>query len=459
MAKKSVEQLGDQEISINRLHLDLGNYRHDPVASEAEAIAKLCNDEFVTELAKDVARRGSLSPLDLLGVIPMPGNPGHYVAVEGNRRTCALIVLNDPDRAPTKFRKQLARLSEEANFPTRVKAHVFASREDAKQWIDLRHLGDQGGVGTREWDATQKSRAAGGNTQTTARDNTLAVLVLDRLEEAGLLSPEQRKKVPVSTITRYLGTPEVRAMLGLHSLRELVYTHDADEVEAALQRLALDSITPDADGNCPVHSRSNSAARKQYANTLKAEGVSPTTLLDEPAPPSADSKQRPSRLDADSPKRRSPRDPDKRPNLIPTDFHITLKDPVLVRLRKEGRTLDVKEFTFSANFVLRAFIEQSITLFLRKRGKWRENMSDAALQQECAKELKAIGVQGKAVTLVEKAGGGRDQAYSLHSLGHVVHGGSVPSAEAVKRNFDSWRPALEAMLTYLADNTKQKKKV
>lgn len=455
MRKKKTDELGDKLIPISRLHLDLTNFRHEPVASEAEAVTILCNEELVAELADDVVRRGALSPLDLLGVIQAEGNPGHFVAVEGNRRTCALIVLNDPNRAPEKLRAQLRRLSAKANHPSKVKVHVFSSRKDAKQWIDLRHLGEQGGVGTRTWNPTQKGRAVGDNNRTTARDNTLAISVLDRLEEVGLLSSEQRKKVPVSTITRYLSNPVVRAILGLQGRNELIYTHAADEVDEALCRFVLDSITPGSDGVCPVNSRASVIERTTYANMLKSEGVSPKTTLEQPSPPPSASSKKTSKHNAPGGKSKSARDPDTRRRLVPTDFPIGIDDSVLLRLRKEGLALDVEDFTFSANYILRAMVEHTMTLFLRKRGKWRENMADAALTQACASELKAIGVQGKALSLVEKAAGSQAQPYSLHSLGHVLHGGSIPIAKVVKRNFDSWRPSLEAMLEFLSKSSKK----
>ena len=89
-------ELGDQLISISKLHLDSNNPRHDPLKNDVEVIAQLCNTELVSELASDISRRGLLNPLEVLGVIPYEGLPGHYIAVEGNRRVCALILLNDP---------------------------------------------------------------------------------------------------------------------------------------------------------------------------------------------------------------------------------------------------------------------------------------------------------------------------------------------------------------------------
>lgn len=443
-------KLGDQSIPVSRLHLDLANYRHEPVDSEARAIAKLCDTELIAELAQDIAKRGSLSPLEVLGVTPMEGHPGHYISVEGNRRTCALIIATDPSRAPESMRAQLRKITDRSMLPKQVKAHIFASKDEAKQWIDLRHLGAQNGAGAREWDTTQKARAAGSNTKTTARDNALSVLVLDRLVARGMLTAEQRARVAVSTITRYLGTPGVRAVLGLGSNRELIYTHEPNEVDHALLRVILDSIESRKDGTFVVHSRTDSQDRLQYVNKLKSSGSAPSTPLDRPqAPPRASNAKAAPGGSITNHGKRSANHPDKRKSLIPSDFAITNRDPVLLRLRKEGLTLDVAAYSFSANYVLRALLEQTMTLFAKKHGIWKQGIGDQALTQACAKKLASQGVTGKALSVTQKAAGNADTPYSLHSLGHAVHGGSIPTADNLKRYFDTWRPTLETMLALL----------
>lgn len=448
-------QLGDQTIPVSRLHLDLNNPRHEPAESEAQAIANLCDSEMVVEIAQDIAQRGSLSPLEVLGVTPMEGHPGHFISLEGNRRTCALIVAADPSRAPEPARRQLERIAAKATVPREVKAYVFAKREDAKQWIDLRHLGFQGGAGTKPWDATQQTRASGGNVKTSARDNTLSVLVLDRLVARGMLSNDQRRVVSVSTLTRYLGTPGVRAILGLGSNKELIYTHDPDEVDSALLRLVLDSIEPLSDGTLRVNSRTDSRDRLRYANDLKSSGDAPKTQLEHPEPAPKPTKVRVQERST-SGQKRSANHPDKRKRLIPTDFSIPLKDPALLHLRKEGLSLNLEDFSFSGNYVLRALVEQTMTLFAKMCGKWRPNIPDQALTQHCAKELQALGVQGKALTNIQKAAGNDSTPWSLHSLGHVVHGGAIPAPKDLKRYFDTWRPTLEAMLRALEERSARK---
>lgn len=444
-------------IPVSRLHIDLNNPRHEPVETEAEAIAKLCDGEMIAELAKDIVERGSLSPLEIVGVVPRDGVPGHFVAVEGNRRTCALIVLSDPNRAPPQLRAKIKALVKDAEVPREVRVHVFKNRREAKQWIALRHLGLQGGAGTKTWDPTQQTRAADGSQRSSARDNALAVAVLDRLTALGHISKEERDAVSVTTLTRYLGTPGLRAIVGLGSPRELIFTHDPKEVDRALLRLIRDSISKAPDGTSRVHSRSDTTERQQYANELKLSGDAPTTLLDAPtAPPrpSARAASGASKL-SETPRSRSANHPDTRKSVLPSSFSVRLNDSVLLRLRGEALAFDCDKFSFAANYLLRAIIERVLTLYLKDRGRWNVNMPDQALVQRCSEELKKEGVSGKPVAVLDKAGGNADCAYSLYSLGATVHGGTVPTATDLKKHFETWRPALDEILAKLFERQKK----
>ncbi len=148
-------------VELIKLHLDLENYRHEPVENEENAIAKLYTQEKVEAIVRDIVEYGAINPLDRIGVIPMPRNPGHFIVVEGNRRMCALLLLNDPDRAPTKQARIMMReMAKQFTLPNKIDVVKFGSKEQAKHWVDLRHLGPQSGQGLRTWNSSQKERAA-----------------------------------------------------------------------------------------------------------------------------------------------------------------------------------------------------------------------------------------------------------------------------------------------------------
>lgn len=432
-------------VPIMRLHLDPKNYRHDPLESDAEVIAELCSSQSVAALAQDIAEMQSLSPLEVLGVIPMEGHKDHYIAVEGNRRTCALLLLHDPMRAPTaELQERFRRAAQNKKVPDTVKVHVFPNRKAAKPWIDRRHLGPQGGVGTLEWGADAKTRASDGNTMTTSRANTLALAALDRLQQAGLLDAATRKAVSLTTITRYLGTPGVRALLGLGDHRKLVYTHDEAEVDRALLRLVRDSIEPGDDGKLAVNSRSGTTERVNYARRLQTEGVAPTTTLPAPRAPLA-----PLPASKQAAKKRSAVNPAKLRKLFDTSFVVTIKDPILLRLREEALRVDLEEAPFSANYLLRAIVERVMVRFAKSAGRYSNSATDTQLTAACAKLLEEKGETGAPLRTLNKAAGNENHPFSLHSLGHTVHGGSVPSRSHLRAQADTWLPVLHAMLAHL----------
>jgi hypothetical protein len=167
-------------IDVDRIFLYEENPRHEPIESEPEIIEHLCKDEQVYNLARSISEFGP-NPLDLLGLVQIKGSGGKksYQAWEGNRRVCAIKLLNDPDRAPAHLRKDFARLSAESGqVPIKkINSVVFDDHDDLKFWMGIIHDGAQAGVGRLSWDAQQKARHFGVSSR-----NRLALAVLDAAE-------------------------------------------------------------------------------------------------------------------------------------------------------------------------------------------------------------------------------------------------------------------------------------
>lgn len=104
-----------ESIDIDRIFLYEENPRHEPIESEPEIIEHLCKDEAVFNLARNISEAGT-NPLAILGIVQIPGSGASdtkksYKVLEGNRRVCAIKLLNDPDLAPPNLRKDFARLA------------------------------------------------------------------------------------------------------------------------------------------------------------------------------------------------------------------------------------------------------------------------------------------------------------------------------------------------------------
>ncbi len=423
-------------VSLSKLHLDLENYRHEPADTEDAAIAQLYNHEKVEALARDIAEQGALNPMELMGVVPMPGNPDHFIAVEGNRRLCSLLLLKDPDRAPsTQARVVMRNLARMARLPSSINVVKFDSKAAAKHWIDTRHLGEQEGQGLRRWTSIQQGRAAedGG-------PNKLAVAVLDRARDGQWLAGA--KPPAVTTLTRYLKNREVRAALGLAHHRDLVFSHEPNEVDAALQQFLKDAL-PRADGSkAPVNSRSDDGERAAYARDLRSRSVAPTSPLPAPvAPPPA------APVGNGKSRQRNRSDLAGRRTLIPAGFICKTDDHNLHMLFKEMQRTPIDEHEFANAYLLRAFIERVMMRYLKKVEPGFTAADDHALVNRCVGHLDPTGKLPK-FKVLRTAASNKDASHSLHTLGAAVHADLVKDRRALVLAWGNWQPILEHMLEH-----------
>ena len=228
-----------EQIEVARIFMYEENPRHEPLETQDEVIAQLCSQEGVYDLAAHISKEG-LNPMDLPGVIERRASTGKnakttYESWEGNRRICALQLLNDPDRAPAKLRPKFEKLA--SNFePIRtINAVVFKNPKNLSFWMDVQHLAREG-ISRKKWNAEQKARRKG-----TGRDTT-AQLLLDRAEKSGWITPEQRRR-RLTTLTRYMSNPEMRSALGLDVTDKSSITTDLTEQDfKALLKILIEDL-------------------------------------------------------------------------------------------------------------------------------------------------------------------------------------------------------------------------
>ncbi len=75
-----------QDISLEKLQLNLENPRHEEKKSRDEAMIELLQNEKIEQLARDIVELGGINPMERLGIFPLKGSENIYVAAEGNRR-------------------------------------------------------------------------------------------------------------------------------------------------------------------------------------------------------------------------------------------------------------------------------------------------------------------------------------------------------------------------------------
>jgi len=260
------------EVPVGRIFLRLDNPRHKPVETELMAIARLCAKELIYPLARDIAKYG-LNPLERFALVPVePGKTGpsaSFISGEGNRRICALKLLNDPELAPANLRKAFKKLAENSIAPTKVTAAVFNDYESLDLWLERIHTGLQGGIGRKNWDAEQKQQFDGGS------KNKAAKALLDYAEAEKMLSAEERAG-KLTTVQRFVGNSVFREVVGFdqENTDDVGRTRPKAEFDILVRRFIRDLVK-----GKDVHSRMNKDHIIRYARPLSAlAGVSTTRI-------------------------------------------------------------------------------------------------------------------------------------------------------------------------------------
>lgn len=196
-----------------RFRLDESNPRHEPKTQQQDIIDYLAANEDVLPMLEDIAELKSLNPLDRLGVLR---DGDLYIALEGNRRLCSLILLNDPELAPAKYREKI-RTAAAGWDPTGVEIDiaVFDQREDADPWLERRHQGALNGKGQKAWSPAAKAR------HFKKSPNDLAIRLLDDGLTLNIITATERRKRVVTTVRRFSDNNSFRgSFLGIITAKD-----------------------------------------------------------------------------------------------------------------------------------------------------------------------------------------------------------------------------------------------
>lgn len=438
----------DVLVQISKLHFDPVNPRGEPEYDEEKICALYGAQSETAVLATHIAEHG-LNPLDRLGLIEHPKLPGHFVIREGNRRLCAMQLLRDPERAPTSASKKVfKRLFDSGRpIPNEIPAVLFTQKRNARVWMSVKHEGPQNGLGTLTWGTGQKTRFnREGETGVTRpkNPNRQAEALLTYAVNQGLITPEERVLIAITTLTRYL--PNVRSALALLNTEDCTTNSPIAEFNAALLRFFRDAKDPGAPNvQADVHSRSTASERNEYAESLRREGIAPKTRNLEPydpaisSPPSVAAKKSAGTA-------RSAADPSKRKQLVQSNFAVPIKDNVLLRLVREGKELDPDEARFSCNYLNRVILERIVFLYAKKYGVGAHGEFTDIVQRVINHAKASSSPPSKGVALVLTKTSDKKSSYSYEMLSNPVHGGGVPSGADNKSNWESLQPALEYLL-------------
>lgn len=449
-----------KNIAISKLLLDSKNPRHETIENQREIISELLENGKVLRLARDIAEQNGLSPLDIIGVIE---RNNEYIVVEGNRRTCAYQLLHNPELCSDKnIKKRLKSYAKNATLPNKVTCAIFASREEADPWIKRRHGGAQDGVGTINWSPQQTARYD--DRQGNTNKNIQAQRLLDYAIQEGIITDEERTDYSVTTLQRYLGNPVFRNALGLINALDLTTRHSKEHFDQFIVRFLHDTI-PDEHGNAVVHSRTKSVDWQNYANTLSSEITAPPTQETAPQNYSKPEKKEPGqqeeevkkeRQETDPKKKtRSKPDPTKRKYIFPADTSFTINDLILQRIYQELKKLEIEGFEFCIAFLIRAFIEKTALLYLKK---YCHNKTQAESKlnkkfQWIKDDLEEKDILSKELTTtLSTLISDKNSLLSPFMMGATIHATTIPNKRELINIWDK----LEPLVRFLLEQTQQK---
>lgn len=214
-----------KSMNINKLLLDVDNPRFPTSAeNQRDAIARMLELQYdrVYRLAKDIASKG-LDPSENILVYPSDDEDGFFVVAEGNRRVTALKLLLSPKLAPNdKARKAFEKLKLTQSRSIKVVENcVLFDDDEYEHWVNLKHTGQNGGVGRVEWTATEKGRHLARMGKYSYGNQLLTFIELNSSYYEKIL--EKKKLLRITNITRLFGDLKVRDYFNIKSINGILY--------------------------------------------------------------------------------------------------------------------------------------------------------------------------------------------------------------------------------------------
>jgi len=436
------------EISVDKLLLDLENPRHDILENQKETIREMLDDQGdkLANLAKDIVTEG-INPSELPIVIPYEDDSGEYIVLEGNRRVVALKILLEPSLAKLGQKRSIQKLFGELsqrfnqNRLEKLQCVAFDQREDAIHWIQLKHTGENKGIGVVSWDAESVARF-----NERLGKPSLALQVVQFVREHGSLNDTTRKNledIPITNLARLVNDPNVRSALGL-SLQngELAADLPKEEVLKGLTKVVRDV----ANKNINVNDIRSKSDRQGYLQALKPSelpGQSATTIQ----PWNLQSISRQSGKATAHQKKSVPLSINRK-TLIPPRCVLRIKHNRINKIYKELRLLEVDEFPNATAVMLRVFLELSLDEYIKNKGI--SLPSDPKLYQKLQKvadHLENSGILTKQLlkpVRVASSSSSPDALFSTNTLHAYVHNKDfAPKPSDLKTTWDNMQVFME----------------
>lgn len=418
--------MGNVELNLDELQLDLKNPRFDGLANQREALQKivLSQGSKLVNLAEDIVANG-LSPAHRMLVAKASGKGAFgYTVLDGNRRLAALRVLANPsaldgmvdvgDLTAQKLRK----LAKDFKLSDLEPLDVFDCKNEtqARHWIEAIHTGENDGRGVVGWDGIATARYRGKNSSLKVLDFVKAVGKLTDQEAASL------ERFPITNLDRLLATPEIRDLLGL-TLEggDLMSDLPQNELLKPLKKVVTDL----ASKTVTVGQLKGKDDRLKYVNSLKTflPDLSKRTGTPEPLDRlSAHAQAKAHAKSTGNAKSRSLLD---RKALIPSNVQapLNINDQKLQQMCRELRKLPLETYPVSVAASFRVFLELTLDHYGSEKSLVGYS-ADLTLKRKIeavATGLQTSGVNKRDLQAFRALANNPNTALSIDRLHGIIH--------------------------------------
>lgn len=347
-----------------------------------------------------------------------------YTVMDGNRRLAALRILTNPaaldamegvgDLTAQKLRK----LAKEFVLSDVEPIDVYLCKNEAevRHWIEAIHTGENDGRGVVGWDGIATARYRGKNA---------SLKILDFVKAAGKLSQAELnalERFPITNLDRLLGSPEVRAKLGLTiEGGDLLSDLPQSELLRPLKKIVFDLANKTV-GVSAIKSKDD---RVRYVNSLgdmlpdlskRTGAAAPLGQLTTQAQAKSHSRT------ANTAKARSLLD---RKALIPQQSQCVLNitDHKLQQMCRELRKLPLETYPVAIAAAFRVFLELSLDHYAAAQGvpDYNDGLSLKQKIEKVAPALIGPGVSKRDLQAFRALANNSNSPLSIDRLHGVIH--------------------------------------
>ena len=333
-----------QEIKVEKLLLNEKNPRFPSVENQEKALDMMLTQigPKIKKLATDIAQNG-LDPGASLYV--MKENK-KYIVLEGNRRLTAIKLIHNHMLTSNDGDKKFFQKLPKEKIPLKLNCIVFSNKTDAEHWINLRHTGENQGIGTVSWDSEQQKRFR----SQISGSYPKVIQILDFIAKHNIKYSHEKYTI----IEKLISTPYVREQIGIdfkkikEGGKELKLMQNEKNVVSNLKKV----IKKIDDPNFSPDRIYSAGKRKEWIDAVLNKQRPKNTSKVEKRGNNKTKKQKSSQK-----------------TLIPPGFELNISQERIKLIYEELQSLNVDKYKNAVAVLFRVFLELSVDHFIKKKKK------------------------------------------------------------------------------------------